>query len=91
LFDGIPNGDMLVGLLILYKSSCGQCRAFCFLILMSMSGLLQDGTQVQLKSVGLQKYVSAIGGGGGNVPVNQDVASTWVTFKVCSLPVAVTA
>jgi DNA primase len=58
---------------------------------MSMSGLLQDDTQVQLKSLGLQKYVTASGGGGGNVTVNQDVASTWETFKVCSLPIVVTA
>jgi hypothetical protein len=42
----------------------------------------QDGTQVQLKSVALQKYVSAAGGGGGSVAVDQDVASSWETFKV---------
>jgi hypothetical protein len=42
----------------------------------------QDGTQVQLKSVGVQKYVSAAGGGGGSVAVDQDVASSWETFKV---------
>ncbi|XP_062190949.1 probable glucan 1,3-beta-glucosidase A isoform X2 [Phragmites australis] len=41
-----------------------------------------DGTQVQLKSVGLQKYVSAGSGGGGSVTVNQDVASSWETFKL---------
>jgi hypothetical protein len=46
------------------------------------TGLLQDGTQVQLKSVGLHKYVSAGGGGGGSVTVDQDVASSWETFKV---------
>jgi hypothetical protein len=45
----------------------------------------QDGTQVQLKSVGLQKYLSANGGGGGNLTVDQDVASTWETFRVCCL------
>lgn len=38
--------------------------------------------QVQLKSLALQKYVSAVGGGGGNVNVDQDSASTWETFKV---------
>ncbi|KAG1342312.1 putative glucan 1,3-beta-glucosidase A [Cocos nucifera] len=54
LFDGIPNGDML------------------------------DGTQVQFKSVTLQKYVSAGGGGGMNVTVDKDVASTWETFRVLS-------
>lgn len=37
---------------------------------------------MQLKSVALQKYVSAVGGGGGNVNVDQDAASTWETFKV---------
>jgi hypothetical protein len=46
---------------------------------------------VQLKSVGLQNYVSAVSGGGGNVMVNQDVASSWETFKVCSLLIAVTS
>ncbi|KAK3123698.1 hypothetical protein QOZ80_8AG0634720 [Eleusine coracana subsp. coracana] len=46
------------------------------------NGDMLDGTQVQLKSVGLQKYVSASDGGGGNVTVNQDVASTWETFKL---------
>ncbi|KAK1278091.1 hypothetical protein QJS04_geneDACA019659 [Acorus gramineus] len=52
LFDGIPNGDML------------------------------DGTQVQFKSVSLQKYISAENGGGGNVSVDRDVASSWETFKL---------
>ncbi|KAK3121990.1 hypothetical protein QOZ80_8BG0663690 [Eleusine coracana subsp. coracana] len=46
------------------------------------NGDMLDGTQVQLKSVGLQKYVSASDGGGSNVTVNQDVASTWETFKL---------
>ncbi|KAF8654373.1 hypothetical protein HU200_061553 [Digitaria exilis] len=41
-----------------------------------------DGTQVQLKSVGLQKYVSAGDGGGGNVTVDRDAASSWETFKL---------
>ncbi|XP_074592153.1 putative glucan 1,3-beta-glucosidase A [Curcuma longa] len=41
-----------------------------------------DGTEVQLKSVLLQKYVSAIDGGGGNVTVDKDVASSWETFKL---------
>ncbi|KAH7566864.1 hypothetical protein JRO89_XS08G0246200 [Xanthoceras sorbifolium] len=50
LFDDIPNGDML------------------------------DGTQVQFKSVTLQKYVCAENGGGMDVSVNRDVASSWETF-----------
>lgn len=69
------------------------CPMLC-LILFSFhltSSLFQDGTQVQLKSVGLQKYVSASGGGGSNVTVNQDAASSWETFKVCNLPIAVTS
>jgi len=41
-----------------------------------------DGTQVQLKSVGLQKYVCAGNGGGGNVTVDPDAASSWETFKL---------
>ena len=48
--------------------------------------MLQDGTQVQLKSVGLQKYVCAGAGGGSNVTVDRDAASSWETFKVCNLP-----
>ncbi|XP_037459303.1 probable glucan 1,3-beta-glucosidase A isoform X2 [Triticum dicoccoides] len=46
------------------------------------NGDMLDGVQVQLKSVALQKYVSAVGGGGGNVAVDQDAASTWETFKL---------
>lgn len=46
------------------------------------NGDMLDGTQVQLKSVALQKYVSAGGGGGGSVTVDQDVASSWETFKL---------
>ncbi|KAL2907208.1 putative glucan 1 3-beta-glucosidase A [Bienertia sinuspersici] len=52
LFDGIPNGDML------------------------------DGTEVQFKSVTLQKYVSAENGGGSNVTVSMDVPSSWETFRL---------
>ncbi|XP_020255933.1 uncharacterized protein LOC109832881 [Asparagus officinalis] len=52
LFDEIPNGDML------------------------------DGTQVQFKSMTLQKYVSADNGGGMNVTVDRDVPSTWETLKI---------
>ncbi|XP_059456267.1 probable glucan 1,3-beta-glucosidase A [Corylus avellana] len=52
LFDGIPNGDML------------------------------DGTEVQFKSVTLQKYVCAENGGGMNVTVSRDIASSWETFKL---------
>ncbi|KAM0852832.1 hypothetical protein ACQ4PT_051494 [Festuca glaucescens] len=46
------------------------------------NGDMLDGTQVQLKSVALQKYVSAASGGGGSVAVDQDVASSWETFKL---------
>ncbi|CBI38533.3 unnamed protein product, partial [Vitis vinifera] len=52
LFDGIPNGDML------------------------------DGTEVQFKSLMLQKYVSAENGGGMGVTVDKDVPSSWETFRV---------
>ncbi|XP_008775201.3 probable glucan 1,3-beta-glucosidase A isoform X2 [Phoenix dactylifera] len=41
-----------------------------------------DGTQVQFKSVTLQKYVSVDGGGGMNVTVDRDVASSWETFRL---------
>ncbi|KAI3923540.1 hypothetical protein MKW92_024241 [Papaver armeniacum] len=52
LFDGIPNGDML------------------------------DGTQVQFKSVSLNKYVTAQDGGGQSVSVDRDVPSSWETFRL---------
>lgn len=45
---------------------------------------LQDGTQVQLRSVVLNKYISAANGGGSNVTVDRDVASAWETFRVRS-------
>ncbi|TYI89282.1 hypothetical protein E1A91_D03G044200v1 [Gossypium mustelinum] len=48
LFDGIPNGDMLV----------------------------------QFKSVTLQKYVSAENGGGMDISVDRDDASSWETFTL---------
>ena len=43
---------------------------------------MQDGTQVQLKSVTLQKYMSAQNGGGMNVSVDRDNPLEWETFKV---------
>ncbi|MQL96584.1 hypothetical protein Taro_029262 [Colocasia esculenta] len=46
------------------------------------NGDMLDGTQVQLKSVLLQKYVSASNGGGTDVTVDRDVASSWETFKL---------
>ncbi|KAK1302147.1 hypothetical protein QJS10_CPB12g01458 [Acorus calamus] len=49
-----------------------------------LNGDMLDGTQVQFKSVSLQKYISAENGGGGNVSVDRDVASSWETFKATS-------
>ncbi|KAL5705440.1 hypothetical protein ACHQM5_023742 [Ranunculus cassubicifolius] len=46
------------------------------------NGDMLDGTQVQLKSVVLQKYISAENGGGLNVSVNRDVPSSWETFRL---------
>lgn len=46
------------------------------------NGDMLDGTQVQLKSVALQKYVSAYSGGGSNVTVDRAATSSWETFKV---------
>lgn len=43
---------------------------------------LLDGTKVQFKSAALNTYVSAENGGGQNVVVNRDNASTWETFKL---------
>ncbi|KAI3852306.1 hypothetical protein MKX03_018951, partial [Papaver bracteatum] len=41
-----------------------------------------DGAEVQLKSVSLNKYVSAKDGGGAGVSVDQDKADSWETFKL---------
>lgn len=46
------------------------------------NGDMLDGTQVQLKSVNLQKYVCAENGGGTTVSVNRDAASMWETFTL---------
>ena len=45
---------------------------------------MQDGTQVQFKSVTLQKYVCAESGGGMDISVDRDDASSWETFTVRS-------
>ncbi|KAI3409590.1 uncharacterized protein J3R85_019132 [Psidium guajava] len=46
------------------------------------NGDMLDGTQVQLKSATLQKYVCAENGGGTTVSVDRDVASLWETFTL---------
>ncbi|XP_062233308.1 uncharacterized protein LOC133930637 isoform X3 [Phragmites australis] len=46
------------------------------------NGDMLDGTQVQLRSVVLNKYISVANGGGSNVTVDRDVASTWETFRL---------
>lgn len=43
---------------------------------------MQDGTQVNFKSVKLQKYVCAENGGGTDISVDRDAASSWETFTV---------
>ncbi|XP_040363658.1 uncharacterized protein LOC112173299 [Rosa chinensis] len=46
------------------------------------NGDMLDGTVVQLKSVTLDKYVFAENGGGANVSVSRDVASSWETLRI---------
>ncbi|KAG5529532.1 hypothetical protein RHGRI_030060 [Rhododendron griersonianum] len=46
------------------------------------NGDMLDGTEVQLKSVTLQKYVSAENGGWMNVTVDRDIPSSWETFRL---------
>ncbi|XP_042015552.1 probable glucan 1,3-beta-glucosidase A [Salvia splendens] len=41
-----------------------------------------DGTEVQLRSVSGNKYVSADNGGGGAVSVDRDVPLAWETFRL---------
>ncbi|XP_054805542.1 probable glucan 1,3-beta-glucosidase A [Prosopis cineraria] len=43
---------------------------------------LLDGTQVQLKSTKLRKFLVAENGGGDNVLANRDSASGWETFRL---------
>ncbi|KAL3514082.1 hypothetical protein ACH5RR_026799 [Cinchona calisaya] len=43
---------------------------------------LLDGTQVQLKSTMLNKYLSAENGGGTNLVANRDNPSGWETFRL---------
>ncbi|KAF4371975.1 hypothetical protein F8388_000142 [Cannabis sativa] len=43
---------------------------------------LEDGTEVQIKSLTRQKYVSAENGGGMNVTVDRDSPSSWEIFKL---------
>ncbi|GKV18689.1 hypothetical protein SLEP1_g29033 [Rubroshorea leprosula] len=46
------------------------------------NGDMLDGTQIQLKSVTLQKYVTAENGGGMDVSVNRDIPLSWETFTL---------
>ncbi|XP_047341605.1 probable glucan 1,3-beta-glucosidase A [Impatiens glandulifera] len=46
------------------------------------NGDMLDGTEVQLRSVTLQKYVSAENGGGMDVTVDKDIPSSWETFRL---------
>lgn len=90
LFDGIPNGDMLVSFLSkfffwVYESWSSWIYSGFFMVDLAdpfLGMAMQDGTEVQFKSVTLQKYVSAENGGGMNVTVSRDVASSWESFKV---------
>ncbi|KAL2487482.1 putative glucan 1 [Forsythia ovata] len=47
-----------------------------------VNGDMLDGTEVQFKSVTLQKYVSAENGGGMEVTVDRDIPSSWETFRL---------
>ena len=42
----------------------------------------QDGAQITLQCTATGTFMSAEGGGGGQVVVNRLAASTWETFKV---------
>ncbi|KAG0495003.1 hypothetical protein HPP92_005997 [Vanilla planifolia] len=46
--------------------------------------LFRDGTQIRLKSVAHNKYLSSEKGGGSTVDANRQVASRWETFKANS-------
>ncbi|XP_076938829.1 glucan 1,3-beta-glucosidase-like [Bidens hawaiensis] len=43
---------------------------------------MQDGTEVQFRSVTLHKYVSAENGGGMKLTVDRDSPSSWETFRL---------
>ncbi|KAL8475159.1 hypothetical protein ACS0TY_030806 [Phlomoides rotata] len=46
------------------------------------NGEMLDGTEVQLKSVPLNKYISADNGGGGSVAIDKDFPLSWETFRL---------
>ena len=45
----------------------------------------QDGARINLQSTSKGMFVSAEGGGGGQMVVNRAAVSTWETFKVDSI------
>ncbi|XP_073059725.1 glucan 1,3-beta-glucosidase-like [Primulina eburnea] len=45
------------------------------------NGDILDGTEIQLKSVTLKKYVSAENGGGATVTIDRDTPQSWETFQ----------
>ncbi|XP_075506232.1 putative glucan 1,3-beta-glucosidase A isoform X2 [Primulina tabacum] len=46
------------------------------------NGDMLDGTEIQLKSMTLNKYVSAENGGGAMVTVDRDTPQSWETFRL---------
>ncbi|KAH7290562.1 hypothetical protein KP509_30G053800 [Ceratopteris richardii] len=60
------------------KIASSNCDSTIFLLL----NFLQDGSQIQFRSVTLNKFMSAEGGGGGKIMINRQVGSDWETFKV---------
>jgi len=43
---------------------------------------VQDGTQLQFKSVAQNRYLAAEQGGGGAIAADREQPSGWETFKV---------
>jgi hypothetical protein len=62
---------------LFFHRVCERGALFHFLL-----SLLQDGTQVQLKSALRKTYITADQGGGGAVVASKTQASSWETFKV---------
>lgn len=89
LFDEIPiNKDLLVfprTKLSAFNASIFLSFSFFIEFVEKVIGyvLFQDGTQVQLLSTKLNKYLCAENGGGTIVVANRTSASGWETFRVC--------
>lgn len=90
LFDGIPNKDFLVCIMLnqlhFKQGSYLYSNDNIYETLINFSVIYvcvyQDGTALQFKSVTVGKYLCAELGGGTIIVANRTAASSWETFRV---------